>query len=272
MVSGISAYATGDAITKWLVKDYAIAEIIAFRSIIAVIMLVPTLRSGFVATVATGRFGAHMLRTLLILAALGCLLTSMRSLPLAQVTVIFSAGSLMMTALSVPILKEKVEPQRWLAIIVGFYGVVLAAWPEDATYNVGLLAALVGTMLYAVTMVMTSSISKSENTVSIVFWFSALSSIIAGAMMPFQWVTPPASDFALLIALGVLAGAGQWLVTHAIRLAPISLLAPFDYLHLVFATTYGWLLWHDWPSYSTLAGSAVIMVCGFYVARREAIR
>lgn len=269
MVAGISAFAAGDALTKWLVKEYPVTQIIAFRSVIGLIMLLPILGQKGFGQVATRRFGMHATRAILTLVGIICLFMALGMLSLPMVTGIFFAGPLMMTVLSIPILKERIDAQRWVAIAVGFGGVLLTLSPNDLALNFGACLALIGAMLYAVSMTMTRIMTKTETTISIVFWLLAISAVITGAMMPFQWVTPSPSDFGLLVALGVLAGAGLWLVTHAVKLAPISLLAPFDYLHLVFATIYGWLLWQDWPANSTLAGSAVIMGCNLYILHRE---
>ncbi|MBC7906979.1 MAG: DMT family transporter [Rhodospirillaceae bacterium] len=270
MVAAASVFATMDALVKWLVATYPVIQVMAFRSAFALVVVLPLLWAGGWGQLVTRRKWAHLLRSVIGLVAVACFFQALDDLPLAQVTGIFFAAPLMMTALSVPLLKERVGPRRWAAVAVGFLGVLLIVRPDRALLNGGMAAALAGTVLYAVVMVLIRDMSRTEKTVTIVFWFSASSALVSGALAPFYWVPPSGWDFALLAAVGLLGGAGQLLATQAVRLAPVSVVAPFDYLHLVFATGYGWALWHDWPSVSTLAGSAVIMVCGLYVLHREA--
>ncbi|MBX9634637.1 MAG: DMT family transporter [Magnetospirillum sp.] len=270
MVAAASVFATMDALVKWLVAVYPVIQIMAFRSGFALVLVLPLLWRDGVGQLATRRKWAHLLRSLIGLVAIGCFFLALQSLPLAQVTGIFFAAPLMMTALSVPILKEVVGVRRWSAVAVGFLGVLLIVRPDNAVLNVGMAAALAGTVLYAVVMVLIRDMSRTEKTVTIVFWFSFSSTLVSGALAPWHWVAPGLWDFAMLAGVGLLGGAGQLLATQAVRMAPVSVVAPFDYLHLVFATAYGWALWRDWPSLSTLAGSAIIMACGLYVLHREA--
>lgn len=270
MVGAASVFATMDALVKWLVADYPVIQVIAFRSAFALVVVLPVLWISGLGQVATQRKWAHLLRSLIGLIAIACFFQALNDLPLAQVTGIFFAAPLMMTALSVPLLKERVGPRRWAAVAAGFLGVLLIVRPDRAMLNSGMVAALAGTVLYALVMVLIRDMSRTEKTVTIVFWFSLSSTLVSGAMAPWHWLPPSGLDFALLAAVGLLGGAGQLLATQAVRMTPVSVVAPFDYLHLVFATGYGWALWRDWPSLSTLAGSAVIMACGLYVLHREA--
>ena len=270
MVAGAAVFATMDALVKWLVATYPVIQITAFRSAFALVVVPVLLAGGGRGQLRTRRPWAHGLRSVIGLIAIACFFEALNRLPLAQVTGIFFAAPLAMTALSVPLLKERVGPRRWAAVAVGFAGVLMIVRPDSAELNSGIIAALAGTALYAMVMVLIRDMSRTEKTVTIVFWFSLSSTLVSGAMAPFHWVPPSPLDFALLAAVGLLGGAGQLLATQAVRLAPVSVVAPFDYLHLVFASAYGWVLWRDWPTASTLAGSAVIMACGLYVLHREA--
>ena len=270
MIGAAAVFATMDAVVKWLVALYPVVEIMAFRSAFPLALVVPAVIMGGWRLLATRRPWAHVLRSGLGLVAIACFFVAFEYLPLAQVTGIFFAAPLVMTALSVPLLGEKVGPRRWAAIAVGFAGVLMIARPEGAEWNLGMAAALAGTLIYALVMVLVRDMGRTEATLTIVFWFSAGTTLATGAALPWVWVPPEPGHWPLLAAVGVLGGAGQILATRAVRLAPVGVVAPFDYLHLVFATFYGWLLWRDWPSATTLAGSAVIMASGLYVMHREA--
>lgn len=270
MIGAAAVFATMDAVVKWLVAAYPVAEIMAFRSAFALVLVLPAVVAGGWRRLATRRPWAHVLRSGLGLVAIACFFIAFETLPLAQVTGIFFAAPLAMTALSGPLLGERVGPRRWAAIVVGFAGVLLIARPEGAPWSLGMAAALAGTLIYALVMVLVRDMGRTEATLTIVFWFSAGTTLATGALLPWVWVPPQSGHWPLLAAVGVLGGIGQILATRAVRLAPVGVVAPFDYLHLVFATFYGWLLWQDWPSAATLAGSAVIMASGLYVMHREA--
>lgn len=270
MTAAAALFATMDALVKLLTAHYPVPEVMAFRSAVALLVLTPLVTARGWRRLATRRPWAHAVRSALGLTAIGCFFLALQRLPLAQVIGISFAAPLVMTALSGPLLGEKVGPRRWIAVTVGFAGVLLIVRPDSADWNVGLVAALAGTLIYALVMVLLRDMGRTEATLTIVFWFSLGSTVATGALLPVVWVTPQPDHWWMLAAVGALGAGAQLLATRAVRLAPVAVVAPFDYLHLVFATGYGWALWRDWPTLHTLAGSAIIMAAGLYVVHREA--
>lgn len=270
MVAATSVFAAMDALVKWLVADYPVVQVLFFRSAFALVPLAPLLlREGRMA-LATTRPWAHALRSGIGMVAISCFFVAFGELPLAQVTFIAFAAPLVVTALSVPVLREHVGPRRWAAVLAGFAGVLVLVRPGEMVLNVGVVAALLGTVLYAIVMVLMRAMSRTERPVTIVGWFTLASLAATGAAVPLYWVAPVGWDWAALAAVGVLGGAAQLLVTQAVRLAPVSTVMPFDYLHLVFAIGFGWAIWGEVPGPRSLAGGAIIVAAGLYVLRREA--
>lgn len=269
MVAATSLFAALDAMVKWLMADYSVVQVMFFRAAFALIPLAPwAWREGW-AVLATGRPLAHVARSAIGIVAIGCFFIAFGALPLAQVTAISFAAPLLMTALSVPVLKEKVGWRRWAAVGVGFVGVLVIVRPGAMAAEAALAAALAGTVLYAVIMVLVRAMSVTERPVTIVAWFTIAALAVSGAALPWFWRTPSAFDLMLLAGVGVVGGGAQLLVTQAVRLAPVSVVAPFDYLHLLFAVGFGWAIWGDLPGSHTLAGGAIIVGAGLYVIHRE---
>lgn len=272
MVAATSLFAALDALVKWLVADYPVVQVLFFRSAFALVPLAPLfLRQGR-AALATRRPWAHVARSAVGLVAISCFFIAFGHLPLAQVTIIAFAAPLVVTALSVPVLGEQVGWRRWAAVLAGFAGVLVIVRPGAMVWEIGLVAALLGTVLYATIMVLMRAMSRTERPVTIVGWFTLASTLASGAVVPFYWVTPTGWDWLLLALVGVVGGTAQLLITQAVRLAPVAVVMPFDYLHLVFATGFGWAIWGEIPTSRTLAGGAIIVAAGLYVLHRETMK
>lgn len=270
MVAGTSVFAAMDALVKGLMADYPVVQLLFFRSAFALLPLAPLLWREGRGALMTGRPWAHVLRSGIGMVAIVCFFIAFGALPLAQVTIIAFAAPLLVTALSVPVLKEKVGGRRWAAVSAGFVGVLLIVEPAGmAGIELGLAAALLGAVLYAVVMVLIRAMSDTERPVAIVGWFTLSSIAASGAALPWFWVPPVGWDWAWLATIGVFGGIGQLLITQAVRLAPVSVVMPFDYLHLIFAVTLGWVFWAEIPGPRTWIGGAIIVAAGLYVLHRE---
>lgn len=270
MVAATTLFATLDAVIKWLMADYHVVQVMFFRSAFALVPLVPLVVRQGPRVLATRRPLAHGLRSLVGVVAVASFFIAFGELPLAQVIAVSFAAPLIMTALSGPVLGEAVEARRWVAVAVGFVGVLMIVRPDAATPSAGMMAALVGTVLYAVVMVMMRDLGRTEPSVTTVFWFTLTCTVVTGLLLPWHWRAPGWGDLALFAASGIVGGTAQLLATQALRLAPVAVVASFDYLHLVFSVALGWAVWGDLPTAWTLAGAAVIALCGLVVVRMEA--
>lgn len=272
MLAATSLFAAMDATVKLLMADHTLVQVLFFRALFGLVPLAPLLWRDGRRAIATRRPLAHMIRSVIGLGAVGCFFLAVHRLPLAQVTVIGFAAPLLITALAALLLGERVDRGRWLAVAAGFGGVLLvagpAAWPGGLG-GAGAAFAVAGTLLYALMMVLLRDMGRTETAVSTVFWFSMLTLPLTGAALPFAWRTPAAAAWGLFAAAGILGGVGQLAISQALRLAPASVVAPFDYFHIVVSASLGWLLFAEVPGPATLAGAAVVAGAGLYVIRAE---
>jgi drug/metabolite transporter (DMT)-like permease len=175
-----------------------------------------------------------------------------------------------MTALSVPLLGEKVGPRRWIAVLVGFIGVLLIVRPDAEILSGAAPVALAGTVFYALAMIYVRKLSRTETSTSIVFYFTLTCTIITGIFMPFLWVAPDAAGWAMLITVGLIGGLAQMTMTNALRLADLSVVAPFDYTALLWTGGFGYLIWSEVPGTNVWFGTAIVIASGIYILFREA--
>ncbi|WP_242443086.1 DMT family transporter [Magnetospirillum sp. 15-1] len=273
MLAATSLFAGMDALAKLLMAaDYSVIQVLFFRAGFGLIPLAPLLWQNGMRVVATARPWAHVARSAIALLAVGCFFLAIHRLPLVQVTAIGFAAPLLVTALSVPLLKERVGRDRWLAVAAGFGGILVVAGPDAWTGDLlgaGAAFAVAGTVLYALAMVLMRDMGRTEAAVTTVFWFSILTMVLTGAALPLVWRVPDPSAWGLFAAAGILGGTAQLLISQAVRLAPASVVAPFDYFHIVASSSLGWLLFSEMPGSSTLAGAMVVMASGLYLLRTE---
>ena len=276
---GIALYAGGvfvlcvmDAMIKWLSADYPIAQIVFFRASIG---LIPTLvllyRPPGLKALRTRRVGAHLLRGLVGVVGTFGFFWAFAVMPLADAYAIGFAAPMFITALSVPILGEKVGMRRWLAVLVGFAGVLIMIRPggEGSSFGGGAAIALLATAAYALSMVLMRLYSRTETNASMIFYATIVIVAVAGVQMPFIWVTPTWKDAGLLAVLGLLGGIGAIMMAQAYRVATPSIVVPFEYTGMIWGVGLGFMLWGDVPDLWIWVGSAVVVASGLYILHRE---
>jgi drug/metabolite transporter (DMT)-like permease len=274
MVLAVFLFTCMDAVVKWVGQTYPTGQIVFFRNLLAFLpVLLFVGRTGGVAVLRTTRLGGHFLRGIAGLAAMASFFAAYALLPLGEAVAIGMSGPIFMTALSMPLLGEQVGVRRWSAVVVGFMGVLLMTRPGAEALAPGALLALSGAVFYALAMISIRKLSRTEHPTAIVFYFTLFATLAAAASLPFgQWVTPKSlTDLGLLITIGLIGGFAQFAMTHAFRLAPIAIVAPFDYLAVVFAMVLGYAVWGDLPDAWILGGAAVVILSGLYILHRETV-
>jgi drug/metabolite transporter (DMT)-like permease len=190
-------------------------------------------------------------------------------LPLGDAVALEQSGPIFLTALSVPLLGERVGVRRWSAVIVGFVGVLIMTRPGAGVFNPAALLSLSAALLYAVAMIAIRKMSRSEAAATIVFYFTLIGAIAGALSLPFQWHWPDGPGLLVLVGVGLLGGGAQITMTLAFRLAPVALLAPFGYAGLVFAMGFGYVIWGEVPDAYLLLGAAIVVASGLYILHRE---
>jgi len=270
MLAGSFLFACCNAIAKSVMDSYPPNEITFFRyffSIIPVAGLVAA--QGGVRVLRVSRPWLHVFRALLGVASSAFFYISLRSQPLAEAVGISYSIPLFLTVLAIPFLGEKVGRYRWGAVIGGFTGVLVLAGPGGALVPVGLAAGLASAACYAMSLIVTRRLAERDSAAAINFWFMATAALLAGATLPFGFVMPSAIDLALLALVGLSAGTAMYLVTQAFRNAPASVLSSLDYLGLVWASLFDFLLWSHVPGPSMIAGGMIIVSSGLFIVFRE---
>ena len=252
-------------------RGVPVLEIIFFRNAFAFVpVLLYVWRTTGLGVLRTRRPGAHLTRSAVGLTGMICGFTAVSLLPLTQSTAISFSAPLFMTALSALILKEPVGMHRWLAVAVGFVGVLIMVHPDPRQFvGVGVLFAIAAAVGSAGAMIAIREISRTEPGPTIVFYFTLAGAVVGLASLPFGWVMPSPAVLALLVAAGLIGGTGQLLLTEAIRRAPVAVVAPFDYTQLVWAGLIGFLVWDETPALLTLAGAMVVAASSTYILWRE---
>jgi drug/metabolite transporter (DMT)-like permease len=262
-----------DAGIKWLTDDYPVPQIGFMRYAVGIVVAVLfAWRFGGVATLRTSRPIGHALRSIFNLGTMLTFYYALDLLPLADTIAIGYAAPLFMTILSVPLLGEHVGWRRWSAVVVGFAGVIVIVQPSPSGIGPGALFALAAALLYALTLVTSRQLSTTERSHTILFYYSVFVLVALAGFMPGMWVTPKVEDLWIILLVGIGGSFGQFFLNQAFRYGEVSLLAPLDYVALIWATLLGFLLWGDIPSAWVWIGAAIIVASGIYIIRREALR
>ncbi|MEQ1498348.1 MAG: DMT family transporter [Novosphingobium sp.] len=218
----------------------------------------------------TRRLPVHARRAMLGLTGMGFTFGAPLLMPLAESTALGFTTPVFAVILSVLLLKERVGPVRWLAVALGFAGVMIIAQPgQEALTPLGAFVGLGAGFMVALISIQVRDLSRTEESLSIVFWFAALSTPILLVALPFFYTPHSTWQWFLLLSGGVLGLVGQLLLTAALRYGQVASVVVMDYSSLVWATLYGWLLWDDMPSAATWLGAPVIIAAGAVIAWRE---
>ncbi len=259
-----------NAVAKSLTSDFHALQILFFRNALTIPALIPFLiAAGGFAALQTRRPLGHAFRAVVSISAMGGLIFGLSALPLSEVISITYAAPLFMTALSVPFLGEKVGPRRWIAVFIGFVGVLIMVRP-GTHMNPMSLVVLAGVFCFAMTVISTRRLSSTEPSATIVFYSVLAATIVTGLSLRWVWIDPVAFEWGLFIAVGFLGALSQISLTMAIRAAPVSVLAPLDYLSLPIGVGIDFILWGVLPQATTFYGAGIIVTVGLYIIYRDA--
>jgi len=266
---------------KSLAGRYPTGELVFFRSFCALIPLVIWLawRHEFPAALKTANLRGHLKRGVIGSTGMFLGFAALQFLPLSDAVAIGYAAPLILVALAALILKERVRVYRWTAVGIGFCGVLLMLSPhmkpEILAHGlsdgpaIGAMLALAGAFCSAFASVEVRMLTHTEKTGAIVFYFMSLTSLLGLLTITLGWTVPDGKDLIVLVAIGVLGGLGQILVVQAYRYGDASLVAPFEYSTMIWATALGWFVFGEWPVTAVIIGSLIVIASGVYVILRE---
>jgi drug/metabolite transporter (DMT)-like permease len=222
------------------------------------------------AGLATQRPLDHAIRGISGIVSLGLLYFAITRIPIADATALAYAAPIFITVLSIFLLGEVIGLQRWLAVVAGFIGVLLIARPAAGSWDIGVIAAAGSAFTGALVAIWLRKLSSSEKSVTIGVYYNNLGSLVCLAWVLLSgWLTPRGEDLWLFLAFGLGCGMQQWLLTVSFRYAQASLLAPFEYLAMVFAAVVGFVFWGEVPVATTWIGGAIIAASGLFIFLRR---
>jgi drug/metabolite transporter (DMT)-like permease len=259
-----------DVVIKLLSSGYTLAQVLFFGRVVSLpIAAVMAHRNGGFATLRPVRPWQHVMRGGVSIVEMFCFVGAIALAPLADMFTITFAAPFIMTILSVIFLGERVGWRRWTAVLAGFLGVFIVLQPSGAGYGFASMLAIGSAIGYAVFLVMTREMTRTESVPGMVFWNSLMVMIVTAILMIPGWKTPTGIDIWWFAAIAVTGAIGQLLVTEAFRLGEASLLAPLQYTSLIWAAIFGYWIFGDVPTPTLWAGAAVIIAAALYVVHRE---
>ena len=271
MVGSVVFFAVMDALVKDLGTRYPTMQVMFFRSLFAFVpIMFLILHGGSMKVLRMNSPAGHLLRSLVGVGAMFCFFYAYSRMPLAEVVAISFAAPVFVVALSVPLLGETVGPRRWAAVPVGFVGVMVMLQPDAGLLRSIALVPLIGTLFFALAMIVLRKLGRTESSASVAFTFTLSCTIVSGLALPFVWVSPDPVDLAALVAVGLLGGVGQILMTSAFRHGDVAVVAPFEYTAMIWASLLGFVFWGEIPGLNIWIGVAIVMASGLFILFREA--
>ncbi|MGE8415927.1 MAG: DMT family transporter [Pseudomonas sp.] len=261
-------FASHDTLSKYLSAFYPIVMVVWARYVVHTLLMLVVFvpRSGFSAVVRTKRPGLQLLRALCMIGTSLLFTTGLRYIPLAEATAVNFLAPLLVTALSVPFLGERVSRAQWLAVLVGFVGVLIVVRPGGSLFTPAILLPLGSALCFGFYQLLTRKLSGVDSPTTSNFLIGIINSLIMSALLPFFWSTPSLVHGLFMIGLGACGMFGHLLLTQAFRRAAPAMLAPFSYGQILFAGMYGYLIFGHTPDSYGLVGIAVICFSGLAVA------
>ena len=271
MFISVCAFSLMDVIVKWS-DDYPVGQVLFFRGffgIIPILFLIP--KDRYVDFYKTTRPMLHLKRCLAGLIALVAIFIALRNLPLATVVSISFAAPIFTTIFSIFMLNEKVGFYRWLAVIVGFVGIVIISEPGFSSLNFYYIYPIIFCLGLSYVAIAIRKLSSTEPVWLISFFFSFSIMILSFFSFYQNWILPSFIDLFLLAMIGILGGLANLWLSQSYKFSEVSLVTPLKYLALIFAIIFGYFIWDEIPTLKTLLGAALVILSSFIIFRREMV-
>ena len=270
MTAGAGLLTLSDAVSKYLMQHDPVGQVICLRQAAAFVFLLPyALATGGRGALRAVSYRGQLLRGTLFVTGVVLVLLSLRELPLAFVTMVLFSSPLFVALLSAPILRERVGLHQWIAIAAGFVGILLIVQPAGGAFSWVVLLPVACAAFNATRDVVTRRLSRTESSLSMLFW-SGVAVLVAGlTTLPFGWNAVGLEGALWYLAAGFTNAGAHFLVIEAFRLGNAAVVAPFRYSGLLWAMLLGFVVWGDVPTASMLAGAAIVVCAGIYMLRKN---
>jgi drug/metabolite transporter (DMT)-like permease len=272
MLGAMFCFVSMDAMVKLALGGIRVEQVLwaryFFHFVLLAIFIAP--RAGRV--LATARLGLQLARSLLLLVTTFFFFTGLKFLPLADMSALMMVAPIVVTGLSVPILKEKVGPRRWAGVAMGMVGALIIIRPGTGVFGLAALFPLGAALCYSFYQITTRLLSHHDRPLTTLFYTALVGAALMSLTMPAVWQPLTGADWALLVAIGLVGAIGHFALIKSLEAAPASTVAPFGYTAILWATLYGFVLFGDWPDHWTLVGAVLIVGSGLYILHRERAR
>lgn len=269
MLVGIFFFAVNDAMGKYLVATYSVGQVLLLRSAAAIVFLAPFIkREGLSAFTHAPRPWLQAARAVFATLEVACFYWALSGMSLADTMTFYLAGPIYVTAVSPFLLGEHVGWRRWLAVIVGFIGVMIVLKPSGGAFSPHALVAIAGSLTFSIFMVCTRLVRGTSDVVLVAN--QVIVALVFGAVTaPFTWVPVSLFDGAMLSLLGVVAMIAFLCINRSLSIAPASVVVPYQYTTIVWAVLLGYIFFGDVPSTQMMIGAGIIIAAGIYIFIRE---
>lgn len=271
MIMAVAILTGMNVMVKMIGTSYHPTQITFMRSLVAMILIFPFLiKAGGLSLLKTKRPGLHLMRSLA--GTLGNILYfyAFQRMTVGDVMVISQAVPLFVTIFAVLFLSERVGIRRWVAVLVGFLGVIIAIDPAG-NFHVTSLIAVAATGCWASTILFMRKLGATESPYTVTFIFMTVCTTITACIQPWVWQTPTPRMLVLILGIGISGALGQMLMSTALKYAKASVVSPFNYTGIIWAIGFDLVLWDIIPAWTTILGAGIITVTGVYIFHREAI-
>lgn len=272
LCAGVAFFGVGEACVKTLAAEYDILQVVWARYVFhALVFLAIFSRSGIISQMKTSRPFLHIARSITLMIGTVSFFTALIYLSLPEAVAINFIAPLLVTALSIPFLGEKVGPRRWAAIFVGFLGVLVIIRPGLGVMHWAAFLPLITAISYAGYQIMTRIAGRTEDTKTSLFWTSTVGVIVMSCIVPFVWKAPDATAWVIMVATGAVFGFGHYLLIRAFEVAAVSTLSPFLYTQIIWVTIISIVVFDQFPDQFSILGAAIVIGSGLYIWHRETL-
>ena len=271
MILAMALFVSMDTCGKFLFKTQSLIQIVwgryFFHFTILFVLLSPRLKY----LLETQNLKVQLIRSILLLASTLCFFGGLQYIQLAQASSIMLVSPLLVTALSVPLLREKVGIKRWASILIGLIGALFIIRPSLNFFNSGASLTFCAAIFFALYQISTRFLSKLDNVLTTLFYSSSVGAIILSIFVSFFWEPVNISSWILMIMMGSLGGIGHFALIKAFSGAQASVITPFTYSNVLWATLFGFIFFNKLPDFMTVIGAIIIIASGLYLLKREKV-
>ena len=269
MLATMFCFVTLDSTAKYLMQSYPVAQVIWARFFFHLVFVVILMGPRLSARIRSQNLLHQGLRSFFMFSTTVLFFLGIHLLPLTTASTIMFMSPIILTVLSIPLLGERVGPRRWLGIVIAFAGALVVMRPGSESLQLSTLVVLAAAFTHALYQVFTRKLGTRDSPMTSLFYTGAIGALVTTAAIPLYWQPVASTDWALFVFAGIVGGIGHLCLIRAFRSAPASVVAPFSYSSLLWATAFGFVIFGDLPDGWTLTGAALIIGSGLYIFHRE---